>query len=415
MKGQNTNIGDLSNAIGRFGAVVQQLENLRNDSEDLSGYFVHKAVTALLLWLSGGGKVVGALDVTLPELGLCSLLDINPRVAELPPNPIAYAWLALYWLSRQVTDASFENQLIEISEATRWQDHALDRITESPFAHVRLFARIDAAAHVVRDGPFETVIDTAAKLALEHLRIQAQPDVPLHEPDPVDVNISLPRAGTAEVMTVILPALLAGLIGARAGRGHLDEIMTAWRRRAELYGSGVMTIVECILAVSYLPRAELERVLLDRGEMFESRFIAATLISGSEDSAPASALYAHLVVFDALAHNGLMREFASSSLAVIVRRDWLRLSDQPALLRYPRLHVDDIRSACNAPSTRQGDWPATARILLAVLPAVGLGVPVPIRDRLRAVANGPAPIPGRIEGLTATAERGKFSNGTRIE
>jgi hypothetical protein len=128
IKGQNTNIGDLSSAIGRFGAVIQRLEALRNEPEDLSGYFVHKAVTALLLWLSRGSRTAETAQITLPELGLCSLLDINPRVADLPPNPIDYAWLALYWLSRQVTNAAFESQSTEIAEAIRWQDHALQRM-----------------------------------------------------------------------------------------------------------------------------------------------------------------------------------------------------------------------------------------------------------------------------------------------
>jgi hypothetical protein len=50
-------------------------------------------------------------------------------------------------------------------------------------------------------------------------------------------------------------------------------------------------------------------------------------------------------------------------------------------------------------SSINGNWPTIARILLAALPAVNSRVPTQIRDRLRAVANGPAPI---VRGGAAT-------------
>jgi tetratricopeptide (TPR) repeat protein len=311
MKGHGTKIEDLSSAIGRFGSVVQRLESLRNEPEDLSGYFVHKAVTALLLWLSHGNRAGVTAQITLPSLGFCSQLDINPRVADLPPNPPAYAWLALYWLSRQVTDAAFESQSAEIAEAIRWQQHALQRMTEAQFARVRLFARIDATTRAAQHGPFEAVIDAAAEFAAERLRIQAQPSVPVHEPDPAGIKIS--AFGPDVVEPYILPALLAALVGARAQRAHLDDITAAWRRRAEVYGSSVVAVAERIVELIHLPYGELDGVLADGKESFERRFVAATLICGLEDSAPTSALHAHLAVFDVLAHHGLIREFASSS------------------------------------------------------------------------------------------------------
>jgi tetratricopeptide (TPR) repeat protein len=410
-KGQNSNIGDLSSAVGRFSGVVQRLECLPNDPEDLSGYFVHKTITALLLWLSRDAGAAVSMQVTWPELGLCSQLDINPRVADLPTNPIDYAWLALYWLSRQVTDAAFESQSTEIAEAIRWQEHALQRMNESRFAPVRLFARIDATARAAQRGPFEAVIDDAAKLAQEHLRIHPQSSVPLHEPDSADVEISSLTAEVAEAL--IFPALLAALIGARAQQVHFGEMTAAWLRRAEVYGPPVVPIAQRLLNVVSLPRPELERVLVDGKESYERRVAAATLLSGLEDTGPADTLRAHIIAFESLPPHGLMQEFASSSLAAIVRRDWRRLIGEPALLRYPRLYVDDIRSACYAPSTPREDWRATARILLSALPAVNLPVPTQIRDRLRSVANGPAPVSGRIDwtgGQRPSSEQGGVSS-----
>jgi hypothetical protein len=227
------------------------------------------------------------------------------------------------------------------------------------------------------------------------LRIHAHPTVPLHEPDPADVEISPLTGETVEAF--ILPALLAALIGGRARQVNLDEITAAWRSRAEVYGPTVVAVAERFLEAASLPHQDLERILTDGKEAYEQRVVAAALICGLEDTAPSDALQAHVIAFEALAHSGLLREFASSSLATIVRRDWLRLTGEPALLRYPRLHVGDIRSACDAPSTPQGDWTATARILLAALPAVNLRVATEIRDRLQAVANGPAPVLGRID------------------
>jgi hypothetical protein len=407
MKGQSTNIGEMSSAIGRFGAVVERLESLRNDPEDLSGYFVHKTITAVLLWLSPNSGAAVRAQVTLPELGLCSQLDINPRIADLPPNPIDYAWLALYWNSRQVTDVAFESQSTEITEAVRWQKHALQRMNESRFAPVRVFAHIDATRCATQRGPLEAVVDAAAKLAHERSRIHAQSSVPLHEPDPADIEISPLTAEGAEGF--ISPALLAALIGARAQQVHFGEMTAAWLRRAEVYGPPVVAIAQRLLNVVSLPRPELERVLVDGKESYERRVAAATLLSGLEDTGPADALRAHIIAFESLAQHGLMREFASSSLAAIVRRDWRRLIGEPALLRYPRLYVDDIRSACDAPSTPREDWRATARILLSALPAVNLPVPTQIRDRLRSVANGPAPVSGRIDwtgGQRPASEQG---------
>jgi tetratricopeptide (TPR) repeat protein len=406
-KGQNNNIGDLSSAVGRFSGVVQRLERLPNDPEDLSGYFVHKTVTALLLWLSRDRGAAVSAQVTWPELGLCSQLDINPRVADLPPNPIDYAWLALYWLSRQVTGAAFESQSTEITEAIRGQEHALQTMNESRFAPVRLFARIDATARAAQRGPFEAVIDATAKLAHEHLRIHPQSSVPLHEPDSADVEISPITAEVAEAL--IFPALLAALIGAGARQVQPDEITAAWRRRAKVYGEGVVGVAQRVLEVVSLPRRELERVLADGKESYERRLVAAALLCGLGDTGPVDALRAHITAFEGLVQNDVMREFASTSLAAIVRRDWRRLIGEPALLRYPRLHVDDIRSACDAPSTPREDWRATARILLSALPAVDLMV----RDRLRSVANGPTPVSGRIDwtgGQRPATEQGGVSS-----
>jgi hypothetical protein len=213
-------------------------------------------------------------------------------------------------------------------------------------------------------------MDVAAKLAQTLLRIRAQSSVPPHEPDPADVEISPLTAEIADTST--FPALLAALIGARVQQVYLGEITAAWRRRAEVNGPAVVAVAERFLESASLPQ-DLEHLLTDGRESYEQRFVAAALICGLGDTGPSGALHTHIIAFEALAHSGLLREFASSSVAAIVRRDWLRLTGEPALLRYPRLYVDDIRSACDAPSTPQGDWPATARILLSALPAVNLG------------------------------------------
>jgi hypothetical protein len=397
MKGQSTNIGDLACAIGRFGAVVQRLESLRNHPEDLWGYFVHKSVTALLLWLSRGGGIAGTAQVALPELGLCSLLDINPRVADLPPNPMDYAWLALYWLSRQATDGALESQSAEIAEATLWQEHALLRMNESRFAYVRIFARIDATARATKRGPFEPVIAAAVELAREHLRLQARSGIPVQEPDPPLEEIPLLTAEVTE--GVLVPPLLSALIGARGREADIDAIATAWRHSAHVYGPSVVAVVGRLLEVVSLPRRELKGILVNGEESYERRLASAALLSGLEDTGPPDALRAHLIAFDALSHSAFIREFGSSSLLTLIRRDWRRLTGQPALLRSPRLHVDDIRAACDAPSTPREDWRAIARVLLAALPAVRLRVPDELLVRLRAVANGPLPVPGRIDGL----------------
>jgi hypothetical protein len=394
MKGQSTGIPELSGAIGRFGAVVERLETLRNDPEDLSGYFVHKAVTALLLWLSDPSRAASIVQVTSLEPGLCSLVDINPRVADLPPNPTDYAWLALYRLSRQVTDIAFESQSGQISDAISWQEKALKRMGGSPFAHVRFFAWIDETARAARCGPFEAAMDAVANLAQERLQIVAHPDIPLHEPNPADVEV-LPL--TAEVVeTLIFPAMLAALAGGRARQVCLAGMVAAWRRRAEEYGPALVAAADMVLEVNSLSARDRERVLHDQQESYQKRLLAAILLCGLEDTGPFGALYAHITVFNFLAQDSIRREFASSPLAAIVRRDWRRLIKEPALLRYPRLYVDDIRSACDEPSTPREDWRAVARILQSAIPAVNLRVPTEIRDRLRAIASGPAPVPGQI-------------------
>jgi hypothetical protein len=385
LNSQGLSIKDLARAIDRFGLAIQQLESLPADPSNLGNYFVHKAVTALLLWLARSETALLPAGLREPDPGICSRLDLSSEIVELPPTPTEYAWYALDRIAKQVLESVSADHASSLASVTSWRRYTLQKMSGSHFTFIRFVAQIDATAELVRSGRFEDLLEASLDLMFELMRTRARhrQEIPVYQPDPDDLGL---LAMTDSDAAGIMPFLYAGIIAALAVQAPVSEIASAWRHRADAHGSAVMGIADRILGVVLLPRAELERVLVDGTEANDRRNIAAILVSGLGDTGPREALYAHLFAFRAV-DTDYIREMAGPPLANLIRRDWCRLvGGSSALLRNPQVHVSEIRAACDAPSTPRQQWAATARILFAAMPAVNLPVPTTLRDQVRPAA-----------------------------
>src|SRR5438874_3512010 len=194
--------------------------------------------------------------------------------------------------------------------------------------------------------------------------------MPPHEADPPELTAQLTVESTN---AFIRPAVWAGILRARVLRRDITTLVESWRSEIDPVLPDAADEVTLCYTFSCMAVGELSTILKNPQETIERRVLAAVLLLGRDDTSPLDALYAQVVLVDRIKEYEIMwGKVTEESFDTLVRRDWLRLSNQRFLLRNPTPHVFAIRKACESASWR---WSAAAKIILAAIPTVNLKLP----------------------------------------
>ena len=264
-------------AISGFAAGLRCLERLPNRPENVAEYWVYKAAGHLLFSLGRPYTVttfgVVSEQVTPLSIGLCSRIDPDEHVAQLPPTPIEYAWLGLLWLID--TPAAPRAPLA----APPLRARVLKRMIRAPFGPVRFMAAHAEVSRTAARGPFEDVLDHANRVACEVMIGTLREGLAAHEPDPPTEIVPSPSQAVAEAW--VFPALLAALINARVDDIPLLPIAEEWCHRARSYAEAVSDIPDAVISTMQLEVQQLIATLRDGGMDSRRRSIAAVLLLNS--------------------------------------------------------------------------------------------------------------------------------------
>ena len=353
--------GDRRGAVAALREAVEDLEKLPNRPESFAEYAVQKLVGHTLAWLSDAG---GHAE---PAPGMCSNLDPDERIKELPPAPTVQAWFLVYELARRAGDDSTASA-------------AVARFREAPFSFLRAMAARDALEHQLKSRTLEGILRLATTTAMEMAKSAERKSLPTPEPDPPGLTGQITEPLIAGY---IRPTLWSGLMLARVLGQNIKELIAAWRNETDGNESLVLDELDLADEQSGMAAGELATILRDTRQPGERRYLAAVLLLGREDTSPRDALYAQVTLFYAARDCELLRDTGGAALDELMRRDWLRFCDNPFMLSLPRLYVGAIREACE--SADRG-WPASARIILKASPTTNLTIPDDMRAKLEAIA-----------------------------
>ncbi|WP_143195472.1 hypothetical protein [Archangium sp. Cb G35] len=353
--------GQRMRALDVLSAVVEQLEVLPNTPESFKEYALHKFVGQVLLYLSGN------VSSGEPSPGMCSQFEPHKDIARIPVTPVAAQWWMIFRVASSIGSVGLK-------------ERASRKVLDAPYAHMRFEVRLECLQAIIAAGLIEDVFDYAVALARDAEFVGARRHRPVYEPDCAGSAVEI---GPDVTVQLVVPALMGAIINARASGQAIIQFFDAWRQKISSLGESVRSAVEELISVGHLGERELVLVLQDAGLPVVRRTMAGVLLLGIGGIGPEEALYAHLRVFDAAIASPILQKSVAISFDRVIRNDWLRLANAPFLLRDPRLHVESIRAACNLSAV---GWSTAAKVILAAIPAVRLGVPVELIQKLQKVA-----------------------------
>jgi hypothetical protein len=353
--------GDRRGAVAALTEAVEALEKLPNRPESFAEYAVQKLVGHTLAWLaSPEGHAT-------PVPGMCSNLDPDERIKQLPPAPTVQAWFLVYELACHAGDD-------ESAVA------AVNKFRHAPFAFLRAVAARDALERRLKSGSLDEILPLATTTAVEMAKSAQRNNVPVQEPDPPRLTAQLTDGLVA---AYIRPALWSAIMLTKVLGRSIIELVAAWRDEINPPESHVLDELHLCDGQARMAVSELATILQDNRQQGEKRVLAAVLLLGREDTSPQDALYAQAALIDAAKDYEILRETAAEAFNDLVCKDWRRFCDNPFMLRSPRFYVEAIRLACES---RGGGWPAAARIILSALPTTSLTIPKSMRARLEEMA-----------------------------
>ena len=202
--------------------------------------------------------------------------------------------------------------------------------------------------------------------AVEMEKSSRRKELPIYAPDPESLAAEL----TAWAMNAFArPGLWAALLRARALGGDVADLIAQWRSKADPQHAVLTDEINLLTQYASASAGDLARTMKDQSQTTETRFSAAIFLLGQEDASLLDTAYAHTLLVTTASNYKILWDVGGPSVDALMRKDWQRFRKAAFLLRNPRLHVDAIQSACEAPAL---GWPSAARIILAWNPATEL-------------------------------------------
>lgn len=345
-------------SLALYKQVVESLETIPNDDrENIRAYYLHKAVSKALARVSAAVDRDESLSDPFP--GEASNPYPNASITETDPTSRDFAWANLYRLQIHYGG-------IELPESV------IARVLASPFAGVRWMAQIALLRMMLRNGTVNgllAVLFEYGTSTLEMARARGNADALLEG-----------RQVSALLVTMVNPFLVTGLLsGVFVGSspvvafdndlpgllGRLDGEVRRW----------IVDLQVSLHSEHFVARADLRDNAID----IEKRLLAAVSMLLHGTNSPDDSYYAHILIFMYSNSNHYARIAWENIFSTYVRDAWIQHMNNRALLQFPAVNVPAVLNACNS---LDSGWKRVATILIAVQPAVGVGIPTEIRSAL---------------------------------
>jgi len=337
--------------VGRLIEAWRLADTLPLGKEDLRAFHTRKIVGHVIAWLHQAVGGEGG-DLTEPQAGMCSSVELPEKIRELPQTEPEAVWLFLIRLER------------ELNAGTRAAELGGPQVQATTSRIIRSMASVELIAQSLTSGCVSNLpkqlIESAAAMqtAAGEVRDRNLPAIMKLAPGSFARSDAL--IGTSAFLAAMISAVSHGRSVAetiQAWRSSLDGVSHApeWEER--------VTELETGLNASLGESAARAR---DHKGGWIQGMLGALNILLSERSSPEDLFLAHSRWLASVSLSPWLRQ-TSALFCGIIESAWLRITRSPALLRQPSLNVPAIQRACNdgAPSLHKA-----VQILEAAIPAV---------------------------------------------
>lgn len=364
--------GEVKGSIKMYERTLQKIEKLPDPSTSLSSFILNKLIGQSLLWISDSISIVPDKTLNPPAHGMCSNPDKHESFRELPETPIDISWLSLAQI--EYFDHSGTSIFSKISERLKHSDIPLVVVF-----HAGLDLKISISSLNTMDLPtkvityLDAIIETKKSYQSDYEKSAVLKESEVNNSE-VESKSIFP----------VLYFVFAIIFQADSGDLKLEILLNNWREcvKGTLYETEVTEWAGHAESIFLLKISEAVGIMKNTSEDDDNRILTALRLGIDETTNPEDLFYSHVILTEYILSNQVGMNL-SHPLASIFSKQWILRTQNPALLRTPKLTVPAIMDTCQGNLNSRGK---AAQILLAVNDAVSTTLPPEILDRLRKLA-----------------------------
>ena len=350
--------GERPLALERLIQAVTAIELLNlADEDEFQVHRVKKGMEQVVKWCRFDAGCSDEENVWEPPAGMCSQIEVNEKLKEIPAAPFDLMWFFL---------ADIEG-LIRGPGAVF--DRAMVRAKESKYAAVRSFMERMALRTAFARRDFAALIETAACLnqAISDAKAQSAMGRTVLEPD------GFAQRPAPDAMEMVEEAVIAALILLAENGAPLDTFFSDWGRAAKALPNqpAVAAFFAALDRVLAMSGPEVGRVQQNESEPRVARCTAALRLCTDSELPLVGIFIGQAFLLGYVTQSSVRRE-VENGFGNVVRTEWLRRATFAAEFLTPRLTIPAIRDACNDGSR---GLKLVARILLQARFAVRVTIP----------------------------------------
>jgi len=327
------------------------------DEDEFQVHRVKKFMEQVVKWCRFDAGSSDEENAWEPHAGMCSQLEVNEKLKEIPAAPLDLMWFLL---------ADIE---VLIRGPGIVFDQAMVRVKRSSYAAVRsLMGRLVLRSAFSRRD-FASLIDTISGLnqAISDVKTQIAIGKTVLEPDGFGQRLA------AQTLEMVEEGIIGAFIALAENGKPLDTFVSDWKRAAENLPNqpAVSAFFAAVDRVLAMPEPEFARVQQNVSETLLARSAAAVRMC-MESNLPLFVMFIGQAFLLGYVTQCSIRREIEDGLGNLVRTQWLLRNTFAAEFLTPRLTIPAIQSACNDGSR---GLKLAARILLQAQFAVGITPP----------------------------------------
>lgn len=345
---------------------------LPKGKDNLLAFRTRKLLGSIIVWIHYKERGGEPEELSEPQPGMCSELEVHPGFKDLPDNELDLLWL---FLGRLECTFDFDSGLHEeILPKIAQSGSPLMPVFREEYYILRALQRADLASlpHLAWD--FTRAITQ---------EWEARPDAPCpwqesgSERSRNEFHVTDSHVGAGLFLAALLIVVARG--------DPFSAIFNQWRQTAhDVPGGGAL--------IAWFDRVETEltseepatAILNDGISNWIDVFVVALQVVASRNAAAVDLAFAQFRLVDSLANTPWLLSCAPA-LGNLFSDGWQRAILLPATLSLPNLSVPAIRAAIGNSSKGIAK---PIQILLAGIEAVRLKVPPPMLSRMRIIQSG---------------------------
>lgn len=346
-----------------------------NTSEDLAALKVQKLLGNTLLQLAWAKHNTPDQEISASiTVGMCSNLEQNEALRDIPPPMLDFAWYFLLKLE-------FEN-----TQSSDLWDSTSPRLLKTQHIGLRCQILDLQARKQIQDCSYSELISTASNLAVAYyIGTQRKNDEPFHEWNDTRLDDPTIRVQMEEVYSVPF-ILMIGISHAVISGIKLEMILDPWRTYLES-DSRITGLTELLTKIEEAFNANLDTLIT---AVFESPLNwnrwSSCLRLTQEKQLDARVLYGVSIFF-------LLREWQSAPIGALtdfyltldqhLSKLWMKACNNRYQFKNPTLFVPEIRELSSKPD---GTVQHLAKLVIAAHAAINVNLPEGSYAEIRVLA-----------------------------